>query len=240
MTGTAGPIFIGGLSKSGKTQLRIVLAAHPDLSFTRRTYLWDRFYGRFGDLTKPANLERCLQMLAADDHVGQLQPDLVRLRAELRDGRITYARVFGLLHRHHAERAGKRRWGDQLGGVERYAEPIFAEFPNASMIHLLREVPAPGTRPPWTREIAMDRVRRWCSARLADRNRRRYRSRYQVVRYETLVNDPVGTISELCGFLGEDFLPSMATALETLRWDPIGGGGAPTPRRRPERGQVRG
>ena len=31
------PIFIGGLSYSGKTPLRIMLSAHPNILLTRRT-----------------------------------------------------------------------------------------------------------------------------------------------------------------------------------------------------------
>ena len=42
------PIFIGGLSFTGKTQLRAMLSAHPNILIARRTHLWDRFYKRYG------------------------------------------------------------------------------------------------------------------------------------------------------------------------------------------------
>ena len=38
-----GPIYLGGLAHSGKTPLRAALGAHPDVSLTRKTGLWDRF-----------------------------------------------------------------------------------------------------------------------------------------------------------------------------------------------------
>ena len=55
---SAGPIFIGGLSFSGKTTLRLMLSSHPVIVLSRRTYMWQRFYGRYGDLRRPENLER--------------------------------------------------------------------------------------------------------------------------------------------------------------------------------------
>ena len=55
-----GPIFIGGLSQSGKTELRLALGAHPSIELTRHTDMWDRFYGRYGNLGRPRNLDRCL------------------------------------------------------------------------------------------------------------------------------------------------------------------------------------
>lgn len=203
-----GPIFIGGLSHSGKTELRLALGAHPDLELTRHTDLWGRFHGAFGDLGREENLDRCLTALAADDRVRDiLQPDVDRIRRAFLDGDRSYARLFGLLHAHHAERAGKRRWGEQLGFVERYAAPIFDAFPNARMIHMIRD-----PRARWRTEAGSPRTpggvgwetARWLrSAELANENRRRYDDRYLILRYEALVRDPIGTVRDVCAFLDE-------------------------------------
>jgi Sulfotransferase family len=224
MTGVgAGPVFIGGLSGSGKAQLRLVLGAHPEISLTRRTRMWERFYGRFGDLGDPVNLDRCLSAMLGDPGVQQLAPDVLRVRRELADGPRTYARLFGLLHQHHAERAGMRRWGDQLGFVERFADPIFATFPSARMVHMVRD---PRQRP-WAvgRGLARGAKLGWetamwlRSAELAERNRRLYRDGYLVVRYETFTAHPAETTDAICSFIGERFLPPMADALRGVRFD---------------------
>ncbi|HEX6230470.1 MAG TPA: sulfotransferase [Actinomycetota bacterium] len=218
MSHERGPIFIGGLSHSGKTPVRTVLGAHPDLSMTRRTYLWDRHYRAFGDLADPRNLERCLSALLADPGVARLRPDPDRLRRELLEEPVTYARLFGLLHRHHAEREGKRRWGEQLGFVERFADPIFAGFPSARMIHMIRDPRSDTGEGARGRFGAVGwRTARWLtSAELAERNLRRYAGRYRVVRYESLVAAPDETIRDLCAFLGEDYVPSMQRVLATI------------------------
>jgi hypothetical protein len=213
-----GPIFIGGLAHSGKTPVRIVLGAHPDISMTRRTHLWDRFLGGFGDLAEPGNLERCLETMLADPGVAGLHPDPSRIRRELLGGPVTYARLFGLLHRHHAERLGKRRWGDQLGGVERFADTIFAGFPSARMIHMVRDPRVDAGRGPRRRwgAVGWETARWLASAQLAQRNIRRYPGRYRVVRSESLTAAPTDTIRDLCTFLDEDFVPSMERALATI------------------------
>lgn len=218
------PIFIGGLSGSGKTPLRIVLGAHPAISMTRRTYMWDRFYGRFGDLSHPPNLMRCLSAMTADASVRTLEPDADRIHREFLEDPPTYARLFGLFHQHYAERAGKRRWGDQLALVERFADPILATFPAARMIHLIRNpldrVSSRGRRKRlkpgrvgW--ELAM-----WLySARLAERNQRRYPNNYKVLRYETLAQRPHDVLRDVCAFLDEDYAASMQRALAEVRPD---------------------
>jgi hypothetical protein len=215
-----GPIFIGGLDRSGKTVLRRMLGRHPRLALTRKTYLWTRFYNRYGDLAQPENVERCLQAMLKQSAIQALQPDVERIRREFRQGPRTYERLFELIHQHNAERLGKPRWGDQLGLVERFADIIFAAYPGAKMIHMVRDprdryAAALGDRlqgktsrrPSWKAGWS---VARWLySARLAERNQRRFPDRYLVLRYEMLVQDPGRTLATVCDFLGEMFDPRM-------------------------------
>lgn len=216
----SGPIFIGGLANSGKTELRLMLEAHPDLCLTRRTYMWRRYYGRFGDLSSPGNFERCLGQMLRNKHIRDLEPDVPRIRREFWQGPLSYARLFGLFHSHHAERMGKRRWGDQLGMVEDYADPIFAGYPDARMIQMIRnprhvyeEAKRRGRQRPgkvgWT-------LARWLGSVHTGRlNQQRYPGAYKIVRYERLMAQPEETLCELCAFIGEDFVPAMLSAMDT-------------------------
>jgi hypothetical protein len=210
------PIFIGGLSFSGKTLLRLILSCHPNIVITRRTYMWTRFYGRFGDLSQRDNFERCLDAMLQFKHMAVLQPDADRIRREFWQGSPSYGRLFGLFQAHFAARMGKPRWGDQLGFVEQYADPIFAAYPMAKMIHMIRDprqrfkastATVPGRKGKAGWEVAQWRR----SAYLAIRNQQRYPDRYKVVRYEELLTAPEKTVPDICSFLKEKFIPAMLT-----------------------------
>jgi hypothetical protein len=226
MSGIDAPIFLGGLSRSGKTQLRIALEAHPELVLTRRTDLWSRYFDRFGDLGRPRNSERCLAALMADERVAQLRPDECRLRSEFREGLPSYARLFGMLHAHHALRLGRRRWGEQLGFVERFADPIFAAYPAAKMIQLVRDPrsryeASAGDGRGRPGAVGWDTARWVRSAELAQRNLRRYPGGYLVVRYESLSSQPIVTLRQVCDFLEEPLTFEMTEALKAARFDDV-------------------
>ena len=55
-----GPIFIGGVERSGTSLLYALLASHPNIAMTRRTNMWPYFYKLYGNLAKPENLDRLL------------------------------------------------------------------------------------------------------------------------------------------------------------------------------------
>jgi hypothetical protein len=101
------PIFIGGLAHSGKTPLRLFLSRHPDVAMTRQTYMWNRFYNRYGELNDPQNFERCLGDMLKTKGIKALQPDVEQIRRVFGEGKATYGRLFALFHEHNAERLGK-------------------------------------------------------------------------------------------------------------------------------------
>lgn len=217
-----GPVFIGGVSGSGKAHLRLILSSHPRIAITRRTYMWTRFYDRYGDIRQPRNFERCLAAMLSHKHTSVLRPDPDRIREDFWQGEPTYARLFALFHAHFAEQVGKPRWGDQLGFVEQYADAIFSAYEGAQIIHLIRN--------PYERyQAAIVRLRHrtgkvgqamaaWLhSVGLAKRNERLYPDQYKVVRYEALCTDVERTVRDICSFLGEDFVPEMLARKDAPR-----------------------
>jgi hypothetical protein len=210
-----GPVFIGGLDRSGKTTMRAFLASHPHIAIpavgsNMETY----FYGRFGDLADPANLDRCLAAMLRYKHVAFLRPDEARIRRQFAQGPATYERLFSLFLIHFAEREGKPRWGAQTGLIERYADQLFAAFDGVKVIHMLRD-----PRDRYEASLALwpdgkgragGATARWrYSVRLAERNLRRYPDGYRVVRFEDLIREPEPTMRAVCAFLDEPFEASM-------------------------------
>lgn len=212
-----GPIFIAGTDRSGKTLMSAVLSSHSRIAIPAvGSNLWTLFYRRFGSLDSQDHFEQCLAALLSYSHVRYLEPDADRLRAEFRQGAPTYARLFALLLQHYAERLHKARWGDQTGLIEGFADDVLAAYPNARMIHMLRDprdrYDASLAMWPEGRLRAGGAVARWLySARLARRNEARYAERYLVVRYEDFVHDPQGIVRTVCQFLDESFEAEMLT-----------------------------
>jgi hypothetical protein len=209
-----GPIFLAGLDRSGIGLLGELLEAHPNIAITRRTNFWSFYYRRFGDLGRPENLDRCLEAMLRYKRISVLDPQPERVRSEFLDGDPTYARLFALLQEHNAQRLGKSRWGDKSLNSERYADVILDAYPSARIIHIVRD-----PRDRYASQLAHRGVGRggvgagtamWLwSAHLGERNEQRCPDRYRVVRYESLVSDPVGVLSAILEFVGEKYVPGM-------------------------------
>jgi hypothetical protein len=210
-----GPIFIGGPDRCGKTLLSGLLASHSRISIpVVGSNLWPLFYGQHGDLRDLENARRCLAAMLHYKHIAFLRPDLDEVMAAFVDGPRTYARLFALVQEQYAARNGKPRWGDQTGLVERYADEIFKSYPGVCFVHMVRDprdrYAESRVRWPDGRLGAGGATARWLfSVRLGHRNAGRYAGRYRLLRYETLVTDPEGTLREVCEFLGEAYEPSM-------------------------------
>jgi hypothetical protein len=215
-----GPIFIGGPNRSGKTYMRLMLSSHPDIIISRRTNMWTNYYNKYGDLSQDNNFEDCLAALIESKHIRNLQPDPDRIRAEFWRGSKTYASLFELIHVHYTQRAGKRRWGDQTEMIERFADQIFSSYPNARIIHMMRD-PRDRFEASLSKKKSNvgEATAKWLySATLAERHQQKYPDRYKVVCYESMVTRPEKTLGEICAFLEEMYTPSMLTMREVPRF----------------------
>jgi hypothetical protein len=221
-----GPIFVTGMSRSGKTLMRGLLSSHSRIVVSRRTEMWPRFYDRFGDLGERTNLERCLRAMANRPQILAMGWDVDEVRREFLDGPPSYARLFALIHEQYAARSGKPRWGDQTAGLESLADTILDAHPDARFVHMIRD-----PRDRYLALTAKRRVRRltlerstvqWSrSARCARRNARRQPDAYRVVAYEALVSDTEATVRDVCTFLGEQFEPAMLRMEAEPRYDAV-------------------
>ncbi len=212
-----GPIFIGGLDRCGKTLLRALLVSSPNIAIPEiGSNYWTFFYQRYGNLSQPENFERCLSDMLQYTHVRLLKPDVERIRQQFWQGEPGYARLFALFNQQYAERAGKPRWGDQTGLIERYADQVLAAYPGARMLHLIRDprdrYEASLTLHPKGKGRVGGATARWLlSTSLAARNSKRHPQQYMLVHYENLVRQPEKTLQDICEFLDEEYSPNLLT-----------------------------
>jgi hypothetical protein len=202
----AGPVFVAGLADSGKTPLTRMLNDRTSILVSRHTQLWRRFGG--GSPIPADRLEPFLQDLLDDPGVASLRPDGDRLRSSLPVDTVTRSAILAALHEHRAEEMGKRRWGEQCGLLDTYADRLLRDLPTARVVHLVRD-PAVSYRITTTR--SGDRpgrlgrfAARWAaSVERALEHQLRFPDRYLVLRFERLADRTDATMREVCVFLDE-------------------------------------
>ena len=210
-----GPIFLAGVDRTGIGFLGELLEDHPDIAMTRRTNFWSYYDGRFGDLSDPENFERCLATIQRNARMQRLQPQPERLRQEFLKGEQTYPNLFALLCEHNMERLGKSRWGDKSLGSERYADRILTAYPQAKMIHIIRDPRDRYASQFMHRGVGRGKlgagVTIWLtSVQLAEQNQQKYGvDRYKIVQYEALVQDPDTVLKDICNFIEVVYTPEM-------------------------------
>lgn len=211
---TAGPVFIAGLERSGTSLIYALLGSHPDIAMSRRTNLWRYVYNQYGDLSDAARLDHCLETLAKYKRLRVLDLDFEALRASFVSGPATYERLFELIWRQVADSQGKTRWGDKSLLTERFAALIFAAYPGARILHMVRDPRDrfASARTRWGRGLGgvgagtAEWVR---SIGEAAANQAAFPDSYRLVRYEDLVTDPVGVLGDICDLIEAPYTEAM-------------------------------
>ena len=205
------PVFIAGLDRTGKTPMRIAIEGSASIAMVRRAELWTNHNGRDADLADDAVATDVLSRLLHDRHVAAQVHDPSRLQRDLLAGARTHAYLFALVGRQHAEKTGRKRWGDQTALIERHATEILDSFPDARFVHMLRD-----PRDRFAASLAGGGIGRgglstaceeWLeSAGLGERHAAAYPDRYRLVRFEDLARDPRETVNRVLAFVGEPVL----------------------------------
>lgn len=203
-----GPIILTGLDRSGKTALRGRLTAHPAIHIARRTALFSSLDGKFGDLRVPSALDACVAAIAGRPGLAEILGDRAEFARLVREGPVTYERVFGLALASLAASHGARHWGEQDTDLMWSASRLLQRIPDARVIHVLRDprrrhAIVRGDRPRTIGLVGATTAAWLTSARLAIGGRNADPARYRIVRYEDLATDPAGVVGDLARWLGE-------------------------------------
>jgi hypothetical protein len=212
------PVFVGGCPRSGTTLLRAMLDAHPDLAIPGETrILVDGFRSRarWGDLQDAENRRRLARWVVerkVSRHV-RLTGDPDELVARMVAAPPTIGSVLSAGFQLYAEERGKPRWGDKRPSLLLNLDAVFAMFPEAQYVNLVRDPRAVvesirrvGRRQGWSARGLAGGADTWeRSQRAAERWRRRLRAdQFHELRYEDLVADPAGELGRLVAYLELD------------------------------------
>jgi hypothetical protein len=193
-----------------------LLTSHPSISMTRRTNYWRYIDQKFGDLSEDRNLEACLDVMRRYKRMVAIGLDWDRVEADFRKGPATYGHLYEVIQGQQAAAEGKSRWGDKSLMNERYADRIFQSFPDARIIHMIRD-----PRDRYASVLARWKSRRggvgagmgeWFeSVQYAESNLVHRPEQCIVMRYEDLVAEPEAAMRRICDFIGEPFAEEMMT-----------------------------
>lgn len=211
------PFFIVGSGRSGSTLLQTLIDAHPHISIPRESHIYDSFYRVFdsyGNLSERGNRKRFINALLDDVFIRQWCLEATVEHVERRLARPDRGGVIEALFALYAEQHGAMRWGDKTPEHVRHLRDIRADFPDAKLIHLVRDgrdvaeafrrmvfgsYSAVGLARDWRRDVMA-----WQTFCIEDG-----RTNTLVVRYEDMVTDPEPTMRKVFRFLGEPYVDTV-------------------------------
>ena len=222
------PILIGGLHRSGTSLTRAIIGSHPTLAIYKSDLpLWTKLYDRYKD--KNLNQVSIRNQLVEEIVTHRKAPRGIKIKfnkekileALNQENYITCGLVFHHVLRLYAQGLGRPRWGLKTPYNEFWADDIFTSYPNAKMIHVLRDprdVAASINSRGWN--ITLERTcKEWQkSAQLAQVNQQKYSGSYLAIRYEDLVGNPETIIRQVCEIVELEYTPELLKMEGQLGW----------------------
>lgn len=195
--------------------LRLMLNRHSRLNVPFESGFIPEFYhrlGEFGDLSRRANVSAILEEISRNPFVakGNLLPDQ---DAVLNATPQTYSELIHAIFKELAHHRGKVRWGDKTPSYVEDIDILWALFPGCKIIHLIRDgrdVASSLRTLSWgSRDLTkLARDWRWM-VMLGRKMGTMIPDHYLEVHYESLVDRPEHTLSQICDFLGETYEADM-------------------------------
>jgi hypothetical protein len=208
------PVFIGGCGRSGTTMLGAMLGTHPHCLTTPEASFFFVPYRRHWATGKQLDRVGALERIVAhwSFKIWNVEIDRTRL---LEDSRSYPELLLGIVgaYGQKVDKPEPRVWVDHAPGNVKYSSLLFEMFPEAKLIHMVRDGRATAASVmdlDWGPNNVASAAKWWVSfvsRGLAAESM--YGPRVKRVRYESLVARPERTLEEVCGFVGLDFRPEM-------------------------------
>ena len=209
------PIFIVGNCRSGTTLLRVMLSAHPRIYIAHEA----SFYSWLGMFPAKAPRRAYLEYYFQTPEFRWLRVDPERVLRGLPDPlppeRLRDA--FAAIMREKAAQYGRVRYGDKTPLNSRWLDRIFADYPDARVIHILRD---PRTRVqslcrmPWAASNVFANA---FTTELSLKPIWKRRDKLLQIRMEDLLAHPRFTMKQVLEYVGE---PWHDAVLDHVRHHP--------------------
>ena len=208
------PVFILGVPRSGTTLLRLLLNAHSKIAICGEIHFFDQvkeIQKRLPELNKD-NLEQffsllnntySLQKLTRKD---ELFANVKKLL--LKEEKISYEKFYLYLMQEYATLDNKKIIGEKTPQNIRYVNDIYKIFPNAKIIHIIRDpraAIASMLKVDWTANDVIINTLKWKIDILFSQEYEKNPLNFKEIHYEDLIKFPEKTLKELCDFIGVEY-----------------------------------
>jgi hypothetical protein len=230
VNGTAAPIFVVGLDRSGTTLTARILDRHSRIGMCGESHF----------LHRTAKLDITEPLADPDAHaiLDRLRMDWIGVEADavmslFRRTDRSLKDLFDSMLRARMRRTGKVRCGEKTPNHFWYLDRLFAWYPDARVIYLVRDprrlhasFERSGFRLSIVDRWVIPRALYWSfGARQLRRAQRDHPGRVLDVGFEELIRAPEATARKICAFLGEPFEPRMLEVEENnSSFDDLGPG----------------
>ncbi len=195
-----------------------MLHSHPRIGIPPETRFALATYKRrlsFGDLEKRQNRMKVAKFIVGKgNRFRDLGLDRDETKQLIVNAPPTIGSLIGTVFHTYAERFDRPRWGDKWPAYHRYLEIVMRLFPDAQVIHLVRDprdCAASLKRMPWWKRSIYASLSTWSQAvDHTDEAMRRWPGSIIRVQYEQLVAEPEQELRRLAAWLGEEYDPAMA------------------------------
>lgn len=214
------PIFIVGVGRSGTSLLQSMLNAHSQICFPPefqfiRSLIASR---RLQRALRTGNTGLVLREISEHQGLKKVGVDLQRIWEELTvEGLLSLENLYRRILLDQAKRNGKSRVGDKDPKNLEYLPEIYSMFPNAQIIHLVRDprdVVLSRTRASWSKHRYFVTQAFTYEAQITKARRdgpRLFGERFIELHYEDLISDPQKTLEKLCAKLDVCYEENMLT-----------------------------
>lgn len=213
------PVFVVGCSRSGTTLLRLILNRHSGIAIPQETWYFPQLYYELPRLIRTGNWRRAVATRVLElnsKHFPELSIEILEgILWETNED--NFADIVAVVNREFMLRQNKRRWGDKTPGYVRHLAMIKELFPNAKVIHIVRDGRdvVPSLLRYWSvgpqTDSFVETALYWRDHVLAGLNEGplAFGDRYFEITYEDLVQNPEPTVRSICRFIDEEFEPQM-------------------------------
>jgi hypothetical protein len=218
------PIFIIGAPRSGTTLLRLMLTSHPDICIPPESMFFVQLEPKYGKLENLAEkIDEFLDDLYSNDKFLEWNIDRARLQENLNlYDELNYSKAISTVYQTYRLKTDPNAhiWGDKNPTYIYHIDRIFQYFPNAKIIHIIRDVRAVYSSmktvsnfPGWgkkqkTQSLIFEVTRVWSQA-VQSFNKYNNNHQFYNIHYEKLISNPDNQLNQLCSWLGINFSESM-------------------------------